>query len=388
MNGIFFHGRRNGMARRKFKNFIIVFTILLSCICMVIPIPVSGKVKSVTDVEDKLDGISEEEKKVLEELFTINQKIEELETEKDEISNEIEALQKQIRKIKIEIEAKQKDYDSQLDVLEKVLVNYQRGGPATYLEILLSADNLSAFLKSLNTIKDISHNVNGLLTSLAEGKKALVEEKSKLDAKAAQLEQKNTELSENLHKNQLLQEDKQNYLDQLKENKAYYSEQLDNLEMMWAECQKLFPKLAGELTDTINEGYFSMDDLNMDFGFLNMEGYITEATFNSILQDNSKLTKIIFTFEENRVFLEVPDEHLILAGNFVISGDCAIRFDVEEGSFFGLPLEQASIEELFKNGPLSIDFKSVSEGIITIEFILTKIECEDGRMSFEVKPKW
>jgi peptidoglycan hydrolase CwlO-like protein len=376
------------MTGRRNKNIIIAFTVLFAAISILVPIQVSGKVKPITDVEDKLEGISEEEKAVLKDLFTINQKIEELETQKSTIVQKINNLEDQIKELENKIKEKQRDYDSQLALLEQVLVDYQRGGPATYLEILLKADNFSTFLKSINMIKDISHNVNKLLASLKDGKRVLQEEKVKLDKKADQLNQKEAELSENLHSNLLLQQEKQDYLDQLKENKAYYAEQLGNLEKMWAECEKLFPKLAGEITDTINQGCFTEDDLNMGFGFLNVDGYISEDTFNRVLQDNSDLKKTHFTFSENSVILTVPEEHLVLSGNFVITGACAIRFEVEEGTFFDMPLEKSSIDELMKNGPLQIDFKSISEGLITIEFTLTNVEFTEGKMAFTVKPKW
>lgn len=376
------------MDSRTKKNIIIAFAFIFTFVGIIVPIQVSGKVKQITDVEDKLEGISEEEKKVLEELFTINQKIEELESEKEQINKEISTLQKQINDLGDEIKAKQEDYDLQLNVLEQVLVNYQRGGPATYLEILLKAEDFSTFLKSINTIKDISHNVNELLGSLADGKKVLQEEKVKLDEKAKQLNQKETELSENLHSNELLQEEKETYLAALQEDKEYYTEQLDNLETMWKNCQALFPKLAKELTDTINGGYFTMEDMNIEFGFLDIKGFIKEDTFNQIMQENSELTDTTFKFAKNQVIIGLPKEHLVLAGNFMITDQSSIKFVVEEGSFYDIPLEEASIEELLQEGPLVIDFKLVSEGLITIEFIVTKVECQEGKLVYEVKPKW
>jgi peptidoglycan hydrolase CwlO-like protein len=376
------------MRVHKKINILTAIVLVIMMISILLPIQASGKVKQITDTEEKLNSITMEEKAVLEELFTLNQKIEELEAEEAKINGDIDELKDQIEEMQQQIDSKQKDYDTQLQVLKQVLVDYQRGGPATYLEILLNAGDLSEFLKSINVIKDISHNVKELLVTLKDAKKELEEEKAKLDKKAEELLAKQAELAENLKSNKKIQEEKQAYLNSLLENKDYYEEQLNNLELIWSNCQSLFPKLAKEITDTINEGYFTFDDLNMKFGIGDMSGYLSEETFNNILADKKELSGITFDFSENQVILNVPEEHLMLTGNFVISGDNEIRYEVTGGTFYDMPLEQVSIDELFKNGPLIIDFKSISEGIITIGFTLNEVSSKEDELAFEISPKW
>ncbi len=377
-----------GMSRSRNRNIVIAFIIGCILLGLIFPMQALGEVKQITETQQKLEGITEEEKEVLKELFSINQKIEKLEAQQETINKDIKKLNSQIEDMQDEIDSKQEAYDTQLKVLEQVLVNYQRGGPATYLEILLKARNLSEFLKSINVIKDISHNIKELLTSLEDARKLLEEEKAKLDEKAESLKQKKEELAKNLADNQALQEEKEDYLNSLQEDKEYYREQLDNLELVWTNCQSLFPELAREITDTINEGYFTFDDLNMKLDLLAMSGYLREDTFNNILAGKKELSDITFDFQEDKVILGVPGEHLELTGNFVISGESAIRYEVTEGTFYGLPLESSSIEELFKNGPLLIDFQSISEGIITIKFTLNKVFSEEDKLAFEISPKW
>ncbi len=377
-----------GMSRSRNRNIVIAFIISCILLGLIFPMHALGEVKQITETQQKLEGITEEEKAVLKELFSINQKIEKLEAQQETINKDIKKLNSQIEDMQDEIDSKQEAYDTQLKVLEQVLVNYQRGGPATYLEILLKARNLSEFLKSINVIKDISHNIKELLTSLEDARKLLEEEKAKLDEKAESLKQKKEELAKNLADNQALQGEKEDYLNSLQEDKEYYREQLDNLELVWTNCQSLFPELAREITDTINEGYFTFDDLNMKLDLLAMSGYLKEDTFNNILAGKKELSDITFDFQEDKVILKVPGEHLELTGNFVISGESAIRYEVTEGTFYGLPLESSSIEELFKNGPLLIDFQSISEGIITIKFTLNKVFSEEDKLAFEISPKW
>ncbi len=375
------------MTGKKGRSIIVLFAFFIALTGVLAPIRAQGDVKPITDVEDKLKGITEEEKAVLEELFSINQKIEELEVQKEEINKEIESKKKQLHTLEGEIADKQETYDRQLAVLQQVLVDYQKGGPSTYLEILLKADNLSDFLKSLNVIKDISHNVKELLKTLEKGKKELLKEKEKLAAKAAELEEKQFELTQNLQKNQKLQEDKKTYLASLQENEAYYKEKLGDLETMWEKCKTLYPKLAKKITDTINEGYFTWEDLHMQ-GLVKMNGYIEQTTFNGILQKNSDLSETEFLFQNQQVVLKVPEENLSLTGYFKISEPCAIQFEVTEGTFYDLPLEKVSLEELFQNGPMLIDFNAISEGMIAVKFTINKVESGERKLAFELTPDW
>jgi peptidoglycan hydrolase CwlO-like protein len=371
--------------KRNIKKAGIMLVIVVLTIA---PVHVVGEVKPITDVEDKLEGISDEEKKVLEELFTITQKINKTKQEHTQIIDEIDTLQVQITGLEAGMEEMQKEYDDQLGILEKVLVNYQRGGPASYLEILLSADNLTTFLKSINLIKDISRNVGELLDGLEKGKLALQAEKLKLDEKVVFLEEKKTELQENIHKNQLLQQEQEDYLASLQEERAFYQEQLGNLEQMWTDCTVLFPSIVDEITRIIGEGYFTAEDLNLSFGFARIQGAIIEDTFNQLLKENSKLPETIFRFQSNEVIIEVPEKHLILYGNFMKSDESAIQYEVERGTFYEMPLEEVSMEELFQKGPLIIDFKVIAGVMVNIDFTINKVESQEKALAFEITPEW
>lgn len=376
------------MSKREKRSIFIAFALIFAIVSSVLPSHVSGEVAPISEVEDKLEGISEEEKKVLDKLFAIEQKIEEIEREEAIITEEINGLQAKIRELEKGIEEKQKDYDLQLEVLEQVLVNYQKGGPATYLEILLGADSLSNFLKSLNVLKDISYNVNELLISLEEGKRVLEEKKESLNQSVSLLNQKQQELVENIQNNERLHKEQEEYLASLLEDKEYYEEQLQNLKMMWADSQLLFRDIVGELTTIISSGHFTLEDMNITFGFFSMSGFIKEDSFNSIIKEHSMLPETIFRFTDKQVIIEVPEKHLLLKGYFEISGESAITYVVSEGTFYEMALDEASIDELFKHGPLLIDFKSISEGVIAIDFTLDEVSSEDGKLSYKITPQW
>jgi hypothetical protein len=273
-------------------------------------------------------------------------------------------------------------------VLEQVLVYYQRGGPASYLEILLRTESFTDFLKSINVIKDISRNVSELLVTLEDGKKALQEEKQLRDEQMVLLEDKKNELEENLHKSELLRQEQEQYLVALQEDRVHYEEQLQNLEILWEDSRALFTDIVAEITRIIGEGYFGVEDLNLELGLFTMQGAIEEENFNNVLNENSALTDIIFRFKEGEVVIEVPEKHLVLYGDFVIAGDSAIRYEVKSGTFYELPLDEVAIAELFEKGPLLIDFATITGDTTIVDFTLQQVESEDTRLAFEIKLEW
>jgi peptidoglycan hydrolase CwlO-like protein len=367
---------------------LIITALVFALITVLMPMQASGEVAPISELEDKLEGISEEERAVLEELFTLQQEIDALEQEEDKINGEIEDLQAQIEELGEEIDKKQEEYDLQLDILRQVLVQYQRGGPASHLEILLKADSLSEFIKSLNILKDMSHNVNDLLASLEEGKQALQEERSRLNDKTVQQEKKKEELLENLHTKQRLQQEQETYLASLQEDREYYEEQLGNVKQVWADCRTLFAGMVEEITGIIGSGYFTAEDLNIEYGFFTIHGHLKEETFNRIISENSALLQTVFHFEENQVIIEVPEKRLVLTGNFVIAGESAIQFEVETGTFYDMPLEDSAVKELFQNGPLLIDFKSIAGDMVIINFKINEVESKDGTLDFIIMPQF
>jgi peptidoglycan hydrolase CwlO-like protein len=380
-------GGRNEM-KQKLRRIGKLFLFLLIISITLIPYHASGEVKPITELEEKLDGISAEEKEVLEKLFTITQKMQELENEITRMTVEIGTLQVHIENLEDKIEEKQKDYDDQLEILKQVLISYQRGGPASYLEILLNADNLTQFLKSINMIKDISRNVSELLDSLEEAKNSLQDEKDTLAVNLAALEQKKTELEIPLQEQKQLKLEQEEYLASLKEEREYYSSQLDGIVQVWEDCKLLFADIMEEIKGIVGEGHFTMEDLNLSFSFFHSGGAIYEDTFNNILKEHSDLPETIFHFHEDEVIIEVPQKHLVIKGQFILSGESSVLFEAKEGSFYEMPLEAASMEELFLDGPLMIDFKELAGDMVMIDFTLEKVQTTEGRLEFEISPKF
>lgn len=348
--------------------------------------PVSSEVKPIQQVKEELEGITEEEIEVLTELFVLSQEIIETEQSIERITAEIESEAAKVVTLEEQIKQTEESYDNQLNILEQVLIYYQRSGPASYLEILLSADSLTDFLKTIHVMKDMSRNINDLLEDLEQSQQQLEEDKSRLEVQLAELQRKKEELQEPLQKKQELKEEQEVYLDSLQDKKELYREQLEMIEQTWEECKLLFPSIVSEITKIVNEGYLTTDDLGIVLSFTEIQGTLYADDLNYILEEYGDLPQVIFTFSDHKVVIEVPDTSLVLEGTFVLEGKTGMRLEIYSGSFYQLPLEQSSIEELFSAGNLVIDFKALAGDMLLIDFEMETLEIMDGYMDFTIRP--
>jgi peptidoglycan hydrolase CwlO-like protein len=380
---------RDKVMRRSFcsKRNIMIALIIIPVLALM-PARVFGEVAPIEQAQERLTDLSEEEKKVLKDLFTLTQDIEKLEREEESINDQITEMKKQIESLEDQITRKQADYDKNLSTLKEVLVYYQRGGPATYLEILLDADSLSSFLKSINLIKDISRNTGELLDTIEAERLSLQKDRQVLHEKTLQLTEKRTELEKTIESKERVKQEQEAYLMSLKEEQAYYREQLEGLTLVWTDCKALFSDMVVEINRVIGEGYFTAQDLNLELGFITTKGALGQDTFNRVIQENTSLPEIRFHFTQGEVVIEVPEKYLVLYGNFAITDKKAITYEVTSGTFYDLPLNEASIMELFQYGPLLIDFASISGELLMIDFILQRVESISGSLAFEIELQW
>lgn len=372
------------MILRRRKCLLIFIAVLL--VTMIFnSLEVTGEVKPIEEANQQLEGITREEEETLDRLFILTQEIEEMERQEARLSQEIASLIIHIDELDKSIAIEEKNYGLHLDIMEQVLISYQRGGPASYLDILLKAENLTSFIKSLNLIKDITRNTGELLASIEESKKFLEENRQNLYDSKAILDIRQEELMGSIANKKSLLMEQEAYLESLSEEREKYQQHLDNLKLMWDNLKNLFSHVVDEFSRIIAEGHFTMEDLNLKFGLFSVKGSIHEDTFNRIINENSLLTEMVFSFQKDRVVVEVPDNNLVLYGHFVLEANTSLRFVPEGGSFYSMSLEIESINELFRNGPMLIDFEKVAGDLVVIDIDLKDVVTEDRYISFTIE---
>ena len=299
------------------------------------------------------------------------------------INEELNNLNAEIKDMGMMVEELQQDYARQLDVLRRLLVNYQRNGPASYLETLLDAKSLTVFLKGLNMVKDISRNTSELLSSLEEGKEQLEAEKEKLAERGKEVEKISQQYQTALEKMVQLRDEQEKILSSLAEQRQKFEGELNYIQSMWDEIKVLFSNIMIHFNNIILSGDLTIDMLNLRMEIPRIRGSLYEQDLNEILRKQSNIPEIYFEFYEDFINVVVPEKRLSLKCHFIIEERQRIKFIVDEGSFYGMPLTDSSISELLKDGTLVINFSEVM-GFITVESAKTF----EGYMEFVLIPSF
>ena len=324
---------------------------------MVIPSAGFGENIGSMEVQEKLNNISEEEKEILKELFVQMQEIDEMERETKRLDNEIESIKLDIESIDERIMNEEKLYDSNLLALKAVLSSYQRMGPGSYLEIVLSSDSLTNLIRRINILRDLSKNTESLLKTIDEGKAKLELEKENLNHNKTNLEDKYKELESSIKIKQDLVKIQEEYLESLQNDKDLYLERLDYISIIMDELKKTLGDFTRGFTKILNEGKFPVNAVKESITLKGIKGTIEEKTFNDIINSFDFMPKMEIRFKEGKIELNSPDKGLQMSGNFQIEDSQIIRFIPEEGTFLDMPLEKGTLDNLFEEGDFTLDFE-------------------------------
>lgn len=368
--------------RKKTVFFTVFYLILFFLLTTVSSIKVLGQDEDFSETKQKLEAISDEEKEVLQNLFALLQEIQIMEKDETKISQEIELLSKEIEEIEHMISNKEIEYQSKLDSLKEVLNSYQKMGLTSYLEIILDAENLTTFLRRINILRDLARGISQLLDSLDERKKELSSEKMKLDENLILLEDRKNQLKISLDKKIQLKTEMETYLESLHEERKYYEESLSNIQKMWEELKTLFADISKVFSNIIKDGNLTADGIEMSFSIFGIKGIIKEEVFNDVIAEHPLLPEMVFTFESDKMIMYLPEENLVLKGNFLVLDNSILKFQVEEGSFYDMPLEAELTDELFEEGYLELNLKSLLG-----DSRLRSVEIKEGQIEIFIVPK-
>lgn len=356
----------------------LTMSFLLAMICTSITVL---KADPPSKIEEKLMGITQEEKQILQSLFKLSQEIELMENQEEQIAKEIERVNGEIKRMEAEIKKEEAYFTRQQEALKGVLRLYQKMGPGSYLEIILDSEDLSMMLKRLTTLRDLTRNTGKLMEALESSKIKLAAEKQRLAQSLEELAQKQVQSKAALQNKLKLKKEQEEYLASLKTESQYYREQLENIQKMLDEIKPMLADAAKEFSNIITGGNLSADSLKISFYLFNVKGTLDEKTFNDIVSKQPTLSHMLFQFKKDKIAISIPEKKLMLEGTFIIQEDNILRFRAKEGSFYGMPLEQGYVQELLNQGELALDLKPLL-GSNTLKAIYL----QDGYMELIIRP--
>ncbi|MCR3955818.1 MAG: hypothetical protein NUK57_05925 [Gudongella sp.] len=337
--------------------------------------------QSMDEINTSISQLSADEVQILESLFLIQQEVRELEINQERTELEIEDLDKKIEHIEDDIAGLERSYDYNLDIMEEVLRSYQRKGPLSNLQLVLSSDSLSSLIRRINSIRDLSRNTNELLETLEGEKEDLVSTKLELDETLKEIQERRVQLLRTIEEKTATIQRLEDSLQALQEEKERYEGYLAGLNDSWNQVKPIFLQTIQGITDTVESGQLPESMLNIKISFTGISGRIFDEELNDELSKNNYPTSTELLFYEDHVRLVMPDLNLNIRGNLIILDNKTLRFEISDGEYMGLALEKSAVMDLFDFGYLDLKFEKLL-GNNTIR----SIDLQDGFMDLQIRP--
>lgn len=185
--------------------------------------------QKLNEVNQEISSLSQESKGITEEIGEIDDLLVEVIASVSLLEDDIEEVEKQIEVTKAEYEeAKQKEENQYAAMKKRIQYMYEKG-EASYLSLLLGADELSDVVNRAEYIEKLYEYDDKVLKEYIEAKQAveakkteLEEEQSELEANMYELEEEKKALDELLAEKKAQQEDFENRLAKAKQEAAAY----------------------------------------------------------------------------------------------------------------------------------------------------------------------
>lgn len=311
------------------------------------------------EAQNKLSQITEEEQAIIEALFVLSSEIELLNTELSKLGQDIEQIELEVEQKNTEIIQISEAYESLKSNLAEVLRIQQRSGIASNLEILLRSKDLKDLMSRINLLRDLSKNVDGLMTKTDFAKMSLERERNNLSELLKALENQEKLLIKTAEEKNKARLELEDYLDSLESEKEHYAAYLESIEKIWNELKPLFSLTIKSFTQIIEKGDMPEDTVEVVFSLFNTRGIIREDKFNQILAKRDDLPELIFDFKSDGVVLKFPSHDVELNGTFELVDSQTIKYVVTGGQFYKLPMSQSARSDLFSEGDLVFNLKSI-----------------------------
>ena len=190
------------------------------------------------EMEKKQDELEKQKSKAMKAVENLIEQVSQSEEEIGELKKQISNLQEQITLKDEDIKQKEEEYTEQEKLLDKRLIAIYKNGETSYLDLLLSSNNMSDFLARYYSASELIECDKDLIATIKEQKAQIESEKKELENNKIQL---NTSLEEQKKKNaelEKMKKEKQSYANQLTEEEKELQKEIEELEAENKRIQK------------------------------------------------------------------------------------------------------------------------------------------------------
>ena len=193
--------------KRKIVSIFLVTIIIITAMMPVIFAKTAQEKKEdlqnqLKDAKDEKAEIADEKKSIASEINALSNKIDDYEAELEELNSKISKLKTSISANETEIKKLEKEYQEKEEAFIERMVAIYEAGQTTYLDLLLSSDDIVSFISNYYMINELAEADNAMMDSiqaqqekiektkkeLEEQKQEITESRNKVEAKKQELD--------------------------------------------------------------------------------------------------------------------------------------------------------------------------------------------------------
>ena len=138
------------------------------------------------DADSKLGIVQEELSANLQQVENLSQSMSEYQIQIDEWGKQIETLNSSIKEIQEKLDIAQKDYDEQEKLLESRLVTMYEAGDTSFLDFILSSNNIVDFISNYYLMSELTTYDEDLLDKIEREKSEIEQNKKMLETQQSE----------------------------------------------------------------------------------------------------------------------------------------------------------------------------------------------------------
>ena len=249
---------------KKILSIVLVFMML--CLCAVPAIAATKQElqeqkenaeQQKAEAESEKEEVTAEKNSVLDEISELTAQISKYENEIAELNQKIELLESSISDKEDEIAKLEKETKEKQDLLIERLVAMYEKGQTTYLDVLLSSEDITSLISNYYRIEELASADQAVIDSVIEkqeetekAKQELEQEKNEIDESKQEVEQKNESL-------QTAKDAKQVKVASLSEKEKELQDTIDEFDAAIKEADKEIKKLTQNTSSSGGSGGYT-----------------------------------------------------------------------------------------------------------------------------------
>ena len=223
---------------KKIVSVILIFILLSIMTVPSFAASISELKDQKQEAEDKKDEVTAEKNSVLDDISELNAQISDYEDDIDELQTKISDLKDSIETKEKEIKELEEENKEREELLVNRLIEMYEKGQTTYLDILLSSDDITSFISGYYRVEEIAQADQEVITSILEKQEETQEVKDDLEKEKKEVDEAKKEVESKNEKLQVAKKAKQAKVNNLSAEEKELQQTIDEFEEAIKDAQK------------------------------------------------------------------------------------------------------------------------------------------------------